>query len=81
MENWSCSFVFTFSAQTSSDFALTLLSQAMLINELVGNDSEYILTSKFQSAPNERRFSVKDEWWPISIWPLRGQKEFYFAGQ
>ena len=74
VEKWSCSLVFTFSAQTSSDFVLTLLSQAMLINELFGNDSEYILTSKFQSAPTERRFSVKDEWWPISTWPLRGHK-------
>ena len=59
VENWSSSLVFTFSARASSAFAFTLLSQVMLMNELFGNDSEFTLTSKFQCAPTERRFSQR----------------------
>ena len=54
---WSCSLVFTFSAQTSSVFVFTLQSQAMLMNELFKNNPEFILASKFQSDLVERRFS------------------------
>lgn len=57
MGNWSCSSAFVLSAQTSSAFVFRLWSHAMLNNEFLENDYEFIQTSKFLSDPIERKFS------------------------
>lgn len=57
MGNWSCSSAFVLSAQTSSAFVFTLWSHAMLNNEFLENDYEFIQTNKFLSDPIERKFS------------------------
>ena len=43
--------------QTSSAFVNTLRSQAMLINELLNDGYDFVLTARLQSDPIERRFS------------------------
>ena len=47
---------FTLSHQTSSALQRTLLCQASLIEDLLEENYEYILTARFQSDPIERRF-------------------------
>ena len=47
---------FTFSAQTSSALQRTLLCQASLIEDLLSDGFNFVLTARFQSDPIERRF-------------------------
>ena len=57
IELWQKSPFFTLSKQTSSALITTLHSQAMLIDELIDEGYLYVLTSRLQSDPIERRFS------------------------
>ena len=47
---------FTLTAQTSSALVRTLLCLAPLIEDLLGEEYDFVLTSRFQSDPLERRF-------------------------
>ena len=47
---------FTFSHQTSSALQRTLLCHASLIEDLLDEGYDFVLTSRFQSDPIERRF-------------------------
>ena len=55
-EKISCFETFTFTKQTSSALIRKLLCHAALIEELLDEGYRYILTSRFQSNPLERRF-------------------------
>ena len=57
IQEWSASPYFTLTPQTSSALINTLRSQAMLIDELLNDGYDYILTARLQSDPIERRFS------------------------
>ena len=57
IQKWSISPYFTLSPQTSSALINTLRSQAMLIDELLNDGYDFILTARLQSDPIERRFS------------------------
>ena len=59
LENWSqCSpSIFNLSKQTSNALIKTLRAQALLVEELLQEDFEYVIMSKLQSDPVERRFS------------------------
>ena len=57
VQEWSTSPYFTLTPQTSSALINTLRSQAMLIDELLNDGYDYILTALLQSNPIERRFS------------------------
>lgn len=57
IDNWRESPAFTLTTQTASAFTFTLRSQAMLIDELLGDGYQYVLTGRLQSDPIERRFS------------------------
>ena len=48
---------FTLTAQTSSAFVRTLFSLASLIEDLLREGYYFVLTSRFQSNPLERRFA------------------------
>ena len=57
IQEWSASPYFTLTPQTSSALINTLRLQAMLIDELLNDGYDYILTARLQSDPIERRFS------------------------
>ena len=57
IESWTKSSKFCLTAQTSRAFATTLRAQAMLMQELLNDEYEFILTRRFQSDPLEKRFS------------------------
>lgn len=57
VQAFSQSPTFTFTAQTSSALINTLRSQAMLIDELLEDGYDYVMTGRLQSDPIERRFS------------------------
>ena len=57
VQEWSTSPYFTLTPKTSSALINTLRSQAMLIDELLNDGYDYILTARLQSDPIERRFS------------------------
>ena len=59
LENWSqCSpSIFNFSKQTSNALIKTLRAKALLVEELLEEGFEYVIMSKLQSDPIERRFS------------------------
>ena len=57
IESWSISSHFCFTAQTSKAFITTLRAQAMLMQEMLNDGYEYVLTRRFQSDPLENRFS------------------------
>ena len=48
---------FTLTSQTASAFIRTLLCHASLIEDLLEEGYEFVLTSRFQSDPIERRFA------------------------
>jgi hypothetical protein len=56
IEEWSKSPAFTFTAQTSNALIRTLRATAELSMELLNEGYDYVLTSKFQSDPLERRY-------------------------
>ena len=56
-QEWSTSPYFTLTPKTSSALINTLRSQAMLIDELLNDGYDYILTARLQSDPIGRRFS------------------------
>ena len=47
---------FTLTAQTGSELVRTLLCYASLIEDLLGEGHDFVLTSRFQSDPLERPF-------------------------
>lgn len=47
---------FTLSAQTSSAFSRTLRCHAALIEDLLSEDFDFVMTARFQSDPLERRY-------------------------
>ena len=57
IQEWSISPHFTLTPQTSSALINTLRSQAMLVDELLNDGHDFVLTSRLQSDPIERRFS------------------------
>ena len=57
IQNWSESPAFTLTKQTSAALILTLRSEAMLIDELLLDGYDFVLTARFQRDPIERRFS------------------------
>ena len=52
-----CAQRFTLSTQTTNAFVITLNATASLIDDLLSEGYKYVLTSRFQSDPLERRFS------------------------
>ena len=52
---------FTLTVQTGSALARALLCLALLIEDLLGEGYHFVLTSKFQSDPSERRFGQYQE--------------------
>ena len=54
---------FTLTAQTSSALVRTLLCLALLIEDLLGEGYDFVLTSRFQSDPLERRLG---QYWQMS---------------
>ena len=56
VQEWSTSPYFLLTPQTSSALINTLRSQAMLIDELLNDGYDYILTARLQSDPIECRF-------------------------
>ncbi|MEO0684954.1 MAG: hypothetical protein AAFY76_07890, partial [Cyanobacteria bacterium J06649_11] len=57
VQEFSQSPAFTFTAQTPSALINTLRSQAMLIDELLEDGYDYVMTGRLQSDPIECRFS------------------------
>ena len=57
IDKWSISPSFTLTKQTASALSSTLRAQSLLISELLDCGYEYVLTSRLQSDPIERRFS------------------------
>ena len=57
IQEWSISSYFTLTPQTSSALINTLRSQATLIDELLNDGYDFILTSRLQSDSIERHFS------------------------
>ena len=57
IDKWCECPYFTLTRQTGNALSFTLRSQAMLIDELLSEDYEFVLTSRLQSDPLERRFS------------------------
>ena len=57
VEEWQKSPAFTLTPQTSHALIVTLRAQSMLIEELLQEDFKYVLVSRLQSDPLERRFS------------------------
>ena len=55
-EEWSKSRMFTFTSQTTKALMTTLRVTAALAYDLLNEGYEYVLTSKFQSDPLERRY-------------------------
>ena len=51
-----CSEKFTLSPQTSSALIRTLRAQAQLIEDLLDEGYKFVMTARFQSDPQERRF-------------------------
>ena len=56
IEEWSKSPMFTFTAQTSKALITTIRATAALITDLLNKGYGYVLTSKFQIDPLERRY-------------------------
>ena len=56
VELWSTSPSFTLPKQTSKAIITSLKAQSMLIQDLLNEGYQYILTSRFQSDPLERHF-------------------------
>ena len=56
VEEWSKSPMFTFTSQTTKALMTTLRATAALAYDLLNEGYEYVLTSKFQSDPLERRY-------------------------
>ena len=54
---------FTLTAQTSPALVRTLLCLSLLIEDLLGEGHGFVLTSRFQSNPLERRFG---KYWQMS---------------
>ena len=57
IEQWCQSPHFTLTAQTASSLTSTLRSHAILIDELVNEGYSFVMTSRLQSDPIEKRFS------------------------
>ena len=57
IEQWCQSPHFTLTAQTASALTSTLRSHAILIDELVNEGYSFVMTSRLQSDPIEKRFS------------------------
>ena len=57
IEEWQTSPAFTLTPQTSFALITTLRAQSLLIEELLSEDFDYVLVSRLQSDPLERRFS------------------------
>ena len=57
IESWSTISDFSFSKQTANALILTLCSQAMLIEELLHEGYDFVLTQRLQSDKLENRFS------------------------
>ena len=57
IESWSTISDFCFSKQTANALILTLRSQAMLIEELLHEGDDFVLTQRLQSDKLENRFS------------------------
>ena len=57
IESWSTSPYFTLSSQTCNALIISLRAQSMLIQDLLSEGYNYVLTSRFQSDPLERHFS------------------------
>ena len=56
VELWSTSPYFTLSKQTSKAIMTSLKAQSMLIQDLLNEGYQYVLSSRFQSDPLERHF-------------------------
>ena len=54
---WNECPAFTLTANTSNALVMTLRAQSALINELLSEDYEFVMTSRLLSDPVERRFS------------------------
>ena len=57
-ESWSSCPSFTLSTQTSKALISILRSHAALTNDLLSEGYKFVMTSRFQSDPIERRFSL-----------------------
>ena len=57
LEEWNQCPSFTLTPQTFSALVTTLRAQALLVEELLGEDYEFVMMGRFQSDPVERRFS------------------------
>ena len=57
VEKWSESPAFTLTAQTSAALVNTLRAHSMLIDELLNDGYNFIMTARLQSDPIEKRFS------------------------
>lgn len=57
LEEWNRSLHFTLTPQTFNALVTTLQAQALLVEELLAEGYEYVMMSRFQSDPLERRFS------------------------
>ena len=57
IREWSQSPNFTLTSQTSAAMIQTLRAQAALINELLADGYDFVLTARLQSDPIKRRFS------------------------
>ena len=57
IEEWNLCPNFTLSVQTGKAIVVTLKAQASLIEDLLQEGYNYVLTARFQSDPLERRFS------------------------
>ena len=57
IEQWGQSPAFTLTSQTASALTTTLCAHAMLIEDLLNETYQYVITARLQSDPVERRFS------------------------
>ena len=57
LEKWNASPNFTLTPHTFAALVTTLRAQALLVEELLEEDFEYVMMGRFQSDPLERRFS------------------------
>ena len=60
---------FTLTSKTSYALVLTLRAQSRLIKELLSEGYDFVMTSRLQSNPIERKFSqyrqMSAEWWEV----------------
>jgi len=64
IEQWCDSPAFKLTAQTKSALVSTLRAQAILIDELLVDGYQFVMTARLQSDPIERRLS-QYRWWKI----------------